>query len=758
MLRGRLNVLHWPLRVKLAVLFVLAVFVPVTLVAVPFASQRREVLLRDQAEAQLETLGPFGIAQAERTFQALGNQTEQMISPLTRFQGLNPDLAETIIRSGTAEGPVMQLMLDRASLVRVRLMAIDNTPIIDAHRQNDGNIEFNYYDETYTAPTRAEQLIAEGRVSEETMLTNIYPGLSGDPVIDVVLPFQTDDDTTISDEDPGYAVFTYDLLLTAQDEVIPDVYRTLLDIPKTDQPHHICLLNDRGQLLSPTEDFDVWSDMSASPGFGAAQRGETGISEYTSMMLNADVMSYHAAVDFTNGPRITFLIETPTDYIEEQAFEEGLFTLAIVSSGVIVLGLAATMLGASIVTRPLNRLTFAARQIVAGQFDVELAEMNRRDEIGQLNNALSQMIGQLLHAVSELEAQVDERTRNLELTLEIGRAVTSIRDLDQLLETVVNLIRDQFDTIYHAQIFLVDARTRQAQLRASTGVVGRQLLQHGHYLEVGSQSVIGSVTAAGHAVIALDTSHNPIHKRNEFLPDTRAEMALPLRTGNRIIGALDLQSTRPDAFSQHDVDLFQGMADQLTIAIENATLFAESTARLHEIEHLNRSLTQTAWHQVEQGREQRTLNASVGLAETAVTWSPLQLEAIQKRAIAEHIEDNIVTFAVPVMLRDQVLGAVEWQVPLDRYSQNTRQTALELTSRLALTAENIRLFEQSRRVAQREALVNQISNKLTVSTDVNQILQIAVRELGLALQSSETVIKLQESTFPTENDSIQLDE
>ncbi|RPJ02991.1 MAG: GAF domain-containing protein, partial [Chloroflexi bacterium] len=326
----------------------------------------------------------------------------------------------------------------------------------------------------------------------------------------------------------------------------------------------------------------------------------------------------------------------------------------------------------------------------------------------------------------------------------------TIRDLDTLLEEVVNLIRNRFAPVYHAQVFLIDAQTNRAVLRASTGQAGRLLLHRGHYLDIGSQSVIGSVTVTGHAVVALDTSNNPIHRRNEFLPDTRAEMALPLRIGKRIIGALDLQSTHPNAFSEQDIELFQGMADQVSVAIEKTALFDESLARLVEIERLNRSLTEAAWREVGERRGPSSTSASAGQVAPAGSWSALQREAIQTRQIAEHQEADRITLAVPVLLREQVMGAVEWQVPQANYTPSTRQTALELSDRLALAAENIRLFEQSLQAVQREQLVNQISSKLIGTTDIDLILQTAVRELGLALRASQMMIQLKPLGQPSD--------
>jgi GAF domain-containing protein len=149
------------------------------------------------------------------------------------------------------------------------------------------------------------------------------------------------------------------------------------------------------------------------------------------------------------------------------------------------------------------------------------------------------------------------------------------------------------------------------------------------------------------------------------------------------------------------------------------------------------------WSEIERRRGVEKLSAVAGPAPVIQgEWSQLQRDAMRTRQIAEHIEGDTVTFAVPILLREQVLGAVEWQVPHARYTHDARQTALELTTRFGLAAENIRLFEQSRQAAQRELLVNQISSKLMGSTNIDQILQTAVRELGDALRLPRTAIRL----------------
>jgi GAF domain-containing protein len=190
--------------------------------------------------------------------------------------------------------------------------------------------------------------------------------------------------------------------------------------------------------------------------------------------------------------------------------------------------------------------------------------------------------------VSELENRVALRTRDMNATQEISRFATTQRDMQALMDQVVNLIVEQFPNIYHAQIFLVDDNRQWAVLKASTGEAGSLLLARGHRLAVGSVSLIGQVCEQGQVLVARDTATSQVHRRNEFLPDTRAELAIPMQVADRVIGVLDVQSREGNAFSDDEVNVLQTMADQIAVAIENARLYQESVRRLEDIERSNR--------------------------------------------------------------------------------------------------------------------------------------------------------------------------
>jgi GAF domain-containing protein len=100
-----------------------------------------------------------------------------------------------------------------------------------------------------------------------------------------------------------------------------------------------------------------------------------------------------------------------------------------------------------------------------------------------------------------------------------------------------------------------------------------------HSMAVGSQSVVGYITEVGEAYVAHDVGSDPLHKYNPLLPETQSELGLPLRLGDRVIGALDVQSTQSGAFSEDDITVLEILADQLAVAIHNARLFEQALER-----------------------------------------------------------------------------------------------------------------------------------------------------------------------------------
>jgi GAF domain-containing protein len=337
----------------------------------------------------------------------------------------------------------------------------------------------------------------------------------------------------------------------------------------------------------------------------------------------------------------------------------------------------------------------------------------------------------------DLETRVTTQSRYLQATTTIARSIVGLRDIDELLADTVDLVRDTFD-YYHVQVFLVDEERQYAVLHSSTGEAGRVLLERSHRLPIGSLSVIGQVTAGGRPVIARDTDADAVHRRNELLVDTRSEMALPLLANNKVIGALDLQSTESDAFGPDVIPILQSLADQLAIAIENARLYTQTQSSMRELEELYGDVTERSWAEfLAQTREEE--KRQVYGSETKSL--EVQRSVIVKRVlgtggviISTGSDGRQPFLAAPVIVRNEVVGVIGVEPDGPReWTQDDLQLMQNIAERTALAVENARLYLQSQRVADRERLVNTIAGRLQRAPTLQLLLQSAADELSRAL-------------------------
>jgi signal transduction histidine kinase len=183
---------------------------------------------------------------------------------------------------------------------------------------------------------------------------------------------------------------------------------------------------------------------------------------------------------------------------------------------------------------------------------------------------------------------LQHRSTQLQTAAEVSKSASMILDPEDLINQTVRLIQERFG-FYYVGLFLLDGAGEYAVLRAGTGDAARQMLEAGHKLKVDGPSMVGWCTAQGEARIALDVGEEAIRFDNPFLPDTRSEMALPLVSRGRCLGALTVQSAEQNAFSQEDVAVLQTMADQVAIAIENARLLESERRRSAELEALRQA-------------------------------------------------------------------------------------------------------------------------------------------------------------------------
>jgi GAF domain-containing protein len=342
-----------------------------------------------------------------------------------------------------------------------------------------------------------------------------------------------------------------------------------------------------------------------------------------------------------------------------------------------------------------------------------------QDGFLKMQEAARQTLDTLRQERSTLEQRVEERaagltrkTEQLRATSYIARKTAEVQDLAALLTTVVHLVTDQFG-FYHTGIFLMNDTGSQVVLQAASSEGGKRMVERGHPLSVGLQSIVGYVAAQKKPRIALDVGTDAVFFNNPDLPLTRSEVALPLLVRNKILGVLDIQSDKPQAFSADDIDILQTLADQVAIAIENARLLDETQAAIMQLEALTSIRTHEAWEQ--KLREQAR----------AFTYTPLGLRA-------EKIsQPNASALSAAILLRGREIGRISIaRKGSGKWSRHDEGLLDKVASQVGLAVDNIRLLEEATQRARQEQTVGKLAASFSQSLDLDTLLQTAARELG----------------------------
>jgi len=188
---------------------------------------------------------------------------------------------------------------------------------------------------------------------------------------------------------------------------------------------------------------------------------------------------------------------------------------------------------------------------------------------------LSAMADRLALAIHNAQLYARERRRAAQLATvnELGHRVTWILDLDHLAPTLVQQIRENFGYRF-IHLFINDPENQVTVLRAAVGATTTELLP-GHFALQFNQGIVGWTAAHGQKIVANDVSREPRFLFHPAVPETRAEIAVPLVVGTRVIGVLDIQSEQLNAFEPSDVTTLETLAGQIAIALENARLYSE---------------------------------------------------------------------------------------------------------------------------------------------------------------------------------------
>ncbi|MEJ2484221.1 MAG: GAF domain-containing protein [Anaerolineales bacterium] len=371
--------------------------------------------------------------------------------------------------------------------------------------------------------------------------------------------------------------------------------------------------------------------------------------------------------------------------------------------------------------------------------DAFLKVQEAEQAVKESNQELREIQVYLQETVEERTNQLERRNRYLEAAAQVASKSISTLNLDEMMNTIVDEVSHQFG-FYHVGIFLIDPQKEWAILRAASSIGGKKMIGRNHRLAVGRQGMVGFVTSIGQARIAQDVELDRVHSITQELPDTRSEMTLPLKARDEIIGALDIQESKPNAFTEEDIAVLQTMADQIALAVENIRLFEQTQATLTEVQRVYGEYSRQAWAET----FQKNLIPSY-------RYSGGSVNQLQNDDESTDIEAKL---SIPVKVRGFTIGTIEIAKESETEEWKSEEIKLleTLSDQIGIALDSARLFNETQLRAATEHLIGRINSQLWETMDVNSILMNTAENLRSSLSLPELTIRISSpEQFHTDN-------
>ncbi|HNT76631.1 MAG TPA: cache domain-containing protein [Anaerolineae bacterium] len=565
--------------------------------------------------------------------------------------------------------------------------------------------------------------------------SQVFYRVSGQPALAVAVPIREPAGQVI-----GVAMFAMDLSVLAESLRLPDLSRVAQAYVVDDQ-NLVVVHSD------PTYTAAL-RDLSGTAPIVALRNHVAGVFEFTDEQSVAWVS--HLTL-LPNGWGVVTRQTTTTLHSPLRRLG-GLTLLIVVSASVIVSVLTFFTIRQSL--KPVVTLTDAARAIVHGDL-YGVASVEAEDELGELAHTFNQMTAQMRETMAALEQRVAARTHDLErhsgylaASAEVGRAVASILDSEQLLRQVTDLIRERFD-LYYVGLFLVDAVGEWAVLQAGTGAGGRAMLARNYRIRLG-EGMIGWCIVNAAARVASHTESDFVWLAASELPDTQSEAALPLISRGQVLGALSVQSAQVDVFDADTVTVLQTVADLVAMAIDNARLFAEAQEALAAERRAYGARAREAWAELTRARvglgyrcAPQETGGDAALTPVSDAWDSEMRQAQRTGQYALRATETGSVLAIPIRSGNEVIGVLRFEKAEAGAFWSNEETALleTLSDQLGQTLERARLYQETQRRAVREQLTREITDEMRRTLNWEELMQVAVQEMRSVLSASRAFVQ-----------------
>ena len=364
---------------------------------------------------------------------------------------------------------------------------------------------------------------------------------------------------------------------------------------------------------------------------------------------------------------------------------------------------------------------------------------DREKEFKRANQDLSVLRDSLQVQVGNRTESLEAQNIELQAASRVANAILVAPDVSKLLKTSAELIASEFGYDY-ASIFLLNEKKDRAILQAVSSVDGKKMLEEHYELPADEESVVGFVSKNKRPRIVFNQGPDAILFDNPYLSMMQSEMTLPLISHDEILGVLDIQTKESYAFAQANVAIFQALANQLALTLQNTRLAEEARINLAELELVIAEQSVSVWSK---HLEQK----SYGFVYTPLGVKPLRTTRLDREERSGAAETD-----VPITLRGRKIGSINIQRLSRQWTKKEKELLQDVATQIGLAVENARLLNETREQANQELLVSDVSAKLRETLDIDTVLKTAIEEMKRAFNLREVDVHLT-PTDPTESES-----